>query len=102
MSGGRKRTGLLDMAMVAREEAERIRASQTALIRLGELRKPHPSQMSKAEAFDDIADLILKIIPVKSRVADIIRTVSIGMDRDRDHDPPADLINPDDDEQHQE
>ncbi len=72
MTAARKRTGLWEMANAAREEADRIRCVQGALVRHGDLDCPHPGQMAKADIFDDIADLLLTIIPVTREVGRLI------------------------------
>lgn len=63
------------MANVAREEAGRIRVTQAARRRaFGE--EAHAGQIAKADAFDDIADLILTIIPVKAQVAALLAPIA--------------------------
>lgn len=94
MTAARKRTGLWDMANVAREEANRIRHVQDALVRHGDLEQPHAGQIAKADAFDDIADLILTIIPVKREVGALIAPIAAARARGAGHaDPPPDAGN---------
>lgn len=89
MTAARKRTGLLDMALVAREEADRIRLVQAVLVKEGDLERPSAGQIRKADAFDDIADLIHTIIPVKREVGAIIAPIAAARARGAGNaDPP--------------
>lgn len=100
MTAARKRTGLWEMVAAARDEANRIRSVQAGLVRMGELEAEHPDQIRKADAFDDIADLIRTIIPVKEQVAALLAPIAAARARgvvqiepppDRDEDDDIDL-----------
>lgn len=98
----RKRASLMKMARVAGEEAERIRVTQAALVKGGMLKAPHPDQISKAEAFEDIERLLYAINQVPDRVREILTPVFRAMatkekfERDREAAPPEATENPDD------
>lgn len=84
------------MLIAASREAERIRLTQESLVRIGALERPHPDQIAKADAFDDIADLIRTIIPVKEEIAAILAPIAKA--RAAGADPPARSDEHDDEE----
>jgi hypothetical protein len=76
---GRKKAGLWEMAEVAGAEAERIRSTQAALVKYGANKEVIASEIRRAEVFEDIERLIYTMMPVKAKVAEVMRPIAQAM-----------------------
>lgn len=75
----RKKAGLWEMAEIAGNEAERIRSTQAALVNGGINKEPVASEIRRAEVFEDIERLIFTMMPVKTKVAEVMRPIAQAM-----------------------
>lgn len=79
MSEQRKRAGLTEMALLAGEEARRIRVVQAGLVRHGSLAQPHAGQIRRAEVFEDMERIFFAMQAVRSEVQRILAPVLRAM-----------------------
>lgn len=73
----RKKAGLWEMAEVVGTEAERVRSSQAAIVKAGYA--PIASEIRKAEVLEDLERLIYTMMPVKAKVAEVMRPIAQAM-----------------------
>jgi hypothetical protein len=74
MSGrGRARAGMWQLVIANADEAARIRSTQAALVEAGIREAPDPTQMRRADTFEDAADFIRALIPVRAEIDAILR-----------------------------
>lgn len=96
MSTPRKRAGLNEMALLACDEASRIRHTQAALIKAGIREAPHPAEIRRAEVYEDMARLLFAIMERRAEVYELLAPIVRAMataekfERDREEVPPAD------------
>ncbi len=86
MSEPHRRAGLNEMLAVVSAIAEAERSTQRVVQREFNI-PPDADRVRRCEVLEDIGDLIARIIPVKDKVAPILRTVAIRKFR---HDPGED------------
>lgn len=88
MTDPHRRAGLNEMLAVISAISEAERSTQRVVEREFNI-PPCPDRVRRCEVLEDIGDLIARIIPVKDKVAPILRTVAIRkFRRDPDEDPP--------------
>lgn len=89
----RKRRSLNDMMLAAEEHARDLRRMAASLDRHPDIATGRTAG-SDAECFEDIADLIATIIPVKAQVGRILATVTIKHRADHQNEVPESDADP--------
>jgi hypothetical protein len=69
----------MEMAVLIGDEARRIRFTQNALVKAGINKAPTPSEIRRAEVFEDAERLIYAIQPVRDQVHKILAPVIAAM-----------------------